>query len=75
MKHTLLPVYELIKVLSAENEWEATYSNNAETQESMSLMVAAFAADIALDLNPLAPNSASQLVRAELDAEMENAND
>lgn len=75
MKHELIAIYELIKKLSTEDKWESTYANDAEVQEHMSLMVAAFAADIALDLNPLDPNSASQLMRAELDAEMENESD
>lgn len=75
MKHTLLPVYKLIKTLTTERNWKVTYANDVEAQEYMSLMIAAFALDIALDLNPLDPNSASQIVRAELDAEMENEND
>lgn len=75
MKRTLLPVYKLIKALTTEKEWEATFVNGLEEQQNADLLIAAFAHDIALDLNPLDPNSASQLVRAELDAEMENEND
>lgn len=64
MKHKLRPVYELVKTLTAENEWESTLADNLKEQEAAALLIMAFAKDIAVGNNPLDPSSYSQTVRA-----------